>query len=64
MKNVRVVSDGTMMGTHIYDTNGIDIAKALMITSVVWRHRMGEYPVLELSIMKPEIDAKGEIVNG
>lgn len=64
MNNVRVVSDGTVFGTHIYNVNGVDILKDLMVESVVWRHRSGERPVLELSIMTPEISATTEWPNG
>lgn len=63
MKNVRVVSDGTPLGTHIYDTNGNDIASSLMITHIEWRHRPGEYPKLHLEILTPEIDAACEMPN-
>lgn len=64
MKNVRVVSDGTPLGTHIYDTNGNDIAASLMITHIEWSHSPGEYAKLHLEILTPEIDAVGEMPNG
>ena len=64
MKNVRVVSDGTSLGTHIYDTNGTDITKTMPIMSVVWRQSAGEVPVLELSVVMSELDVVGKVDNG
>lgn len=49
MKNeLKIVSDGHPNNTRVFDADGQDVTVALRIREIVWRHRVGEAPRIEI----------------
>lgn len=48
IKRLKIVSDGNASITRVYDADGNDVTEALQIREIVWRHRAGEFPRIEI----------------
>lgn len=61
MKGIRVVSDGTPLGTKVYDEDGADLTKRLRIRSISWRQVAFEGPVVMLECFPGSVDIAGAV---
>lgn len=57
LKGIKIVSDGTVMGTHVLDSEGKDITRTLYIRGIKWTHNAGGIPIAELTCLLSEIEA-------
>lgn len=57
LKGIRIVSDGSVMGTRVFDADGKDVTGSLYIRSIKWTHNAGGVPTAELSCLLSEIEA-------
>ncbi|OWY32219.1 hypothetical protein [Herbaspirillum aquaticum] len=63
MKNIKIISDGTAEGTHVFDSDGKKIDG--IITSISWGidadGRIGEATI---TFSQPVVELEGEISDG
>lgn len=57
LKGIKIVSDGTVMGTRVFDADGKDVTRSLYIRSIKWTHKACGVPVAELTCLLSEIEA-------
>lgn len=64
VKSVRIVSDGTPLGTHVYDHDGNKIKSH--ITAIEWSIQAGanEVGVAKISFPLCSVDIIGEVKDG
>jgi hypothetical protein len=60
IKGVRIVSDGTMHGTRVYDREGRDITGELGVRKIEWAHGVGEIPIAKLECTLSSLEASIE----
>lgn len=56
LKGIKITSDGTVLGTRVFDADGKDVTRSLYIRSIKWTHRAGGIPVAELSCLLSELE--------
>ena len=58
-KGIKIVSDGTVMGTRVFSNEGEDITAKLAIRAIAWVHRVNGIPEAHLTCNLAEISADG-----
>lgn len=58
---LKVVSDGSPNGTRVFDSNGIDVTESMRIVEVVWCHRAGEVPRVEITSEMSSVELIGDV---
>lgn len=62
-KGVRIISDGTPRGTHVFDSEGVEITG---ITGIEWSIKSGcaELGVATLTFPLASVDVTGDLKDG
>jgi hypothetical protein len=60
LKGLRIVSDGTVVGTRVYSKDGEDLTAKLYIRSIEWKHNAGGVPTCHITSMLTEIEYTGD----
>lgn len=55
-KGIRIVGDGSLGGTRIYNADGKDITSLLQVSKVTITHEAGDVPTAILECLMPIID--------
>ncbi len=56
-KGLTIISDGTVMGTKVFDNEGKDVTSSLSIRGVQFQHRAGGIPQAVLTCSVAAIEA-------
>ncbi len=56
-KGIKIISDGTVMGTRVFTEDGEDVTRKLQIKQVEWRHSVSEAPEARLTCVLAAIEA-------
>lgn len=56
-RGIRIVSDGTVMGTRVYSEDGEDLTGILRIRRIEWQHQAGGIPTATLECIVSKIVA-------
>ncbi len=59
-KGIKIVSDGTVMGTRVFTEDGDDVTEKLRIKRVEWRHEAGAVPEAVLTCVLAQVEASVE----
>lgn len=57
MSGLKIVSDGSVMGTRVYDADGNDVTRSMCISGIQWQHQTGDIPRAVLTCVLAEIES-------
>lgn len=57
LKGIKIVSDGTVTGTRVFDSEGRNVTGSMHIRSIRWSHNARGIPTAQLTCLLSEIEA-------